>query len=308
MRVACLEVASIIEDWRSQAVGGIEAAFVLWEACCIPTLINGSGNWLNMTSAAEQKLEAIQNWFVRLILRVAPGCPAPSLRWDTGLLSMVLRVWVEKIMLVRHVRGLGANTLAHQVYQEQRSHSWPGLAKEATRICERLGIEDCNSADMGKWTNKQYRKMVTESCRHLDKQNLLEAARGLSKCKRMLSESYGRKDYMTSKTIIEVRKQFCSRFGMQPFAGNFKNSLRFQGTEWKCRCGLYLEEESHLIGGDCPVYGDLRESYPDLDEDDDQLLRFFAAVLERRARLEEEEAMEVGGTSDIASPTGRASV
>ena len=89
---------------------------------------------------------------------------------------------------------------------------------------------------------------------------------------------------------------------------NFKNNQKFRCTEWRCRCGLDLGEESHLKGGDCPMYGDLRESYPDL-EDDEQLLGFFAAVLERRARLEEEEeAMEVGGTSDIASPTGRASV
>merc|ERR1719319_1383063 len=28
VRGACLEVATIVEDWRSQAIGGIEAAFI----------------------------------------------------------------------------------------------------------------------------------------------------------------------------------------------------------------------------------------------------------------------------------------
>ena len=75
----------------------------------------------------RQKLEALQHWFVRLVLRVGPGCPAPSLRWETGLLSMRMRIWVEKLMLVRHVRGLDISTIARRVYEEQKLQKWPGL-------------------------------------------------------------------------------------------------------------------------------------------------------------------------------------
>ena len=53
------------------------------------------------------------------------------------------------------------------------------------------------------------------------------------------------------------------------------------------------------MGGDCPVYGDLRADYPDLG-DDEQLLGLFSAILERRGRLEEEErAMVEGSSTDI---------
>ena len=296
---ACLEVATILEDWRAQSVGGIEAAFILWEACCVPTILSGAGNWLNITAAAEQKLEALQNWFVRLILRVGPGCPAPSLRWDTGLLGMGLRVWVEKVLLVRHIRSLGADTLAYQVYEEQRRNKWPGLASEAALICEQLGLEDCNSADMAAWSTRAYRKLVTEKCRKLDEVRLREAARDLRKCDRVAGETYGKKEYMRQKTVSEVRQQFYSRFGMQPFAGNFKHSKKFQSSEWRCKCGLELEEEAHLTGGDCPVYGDLRADYPDLG-DDEQLVGLFSAILERRGRLEEEGgAMVEDSSTDI---------
>ena len=121
----------------------------------------------------------------------------------------------------------------------------------------------------------------------MDEARLREASKGLRKCERVLDERFGRKEYMKHKTISEVRKQFCTRFGMQPFAGNFKHCKKFQGSEWKCKCGLALEEEAHLVGGNCPVYGDLRADYPDLGSDE-QLLGFFTAVLERRGRLEEE--------------------
>ena len=52
------------------------------------------------------------------------------------------------------------------------------------------------------------------------------------------------------------------------------------------------------MGGDCPLYGDLRADYPDM-EDDDQLLGLFSAILERRGRLEDEERAMVGGPTPL---------
>ena len=100
IKAACMEIAAVVEDWRSQVVGGMDSALVMWEACCVPSLLHGAGTWVDITPAAERRLEALQNWFVRLILREGPGCPAVSLRWETGLLSMVHRVWLEKLLLV----------------------------------------------------------------------------------------------------------------------------------------------------------------------------------------------------------------
>jgi hypothetical protein len=70
-----------------------------------------------------------------------------------------------------------------------------------------------------------------------------------------------------------------------------------------CRCAQEREEESHLLEGDCPVYGDIRASFPDR-ESDDQLVKFFPEVLSRWERLEEEErGLAVGpNAADSASP------
>ena len=48
IRGACLEVAQIVNDWRSQAVGGMETAFLLWESCCIPSFLHGAGTWTDI--------------------------------------------------------------------------------------------------------------------------------------------------------------------------------------------------------------------------------------------------------------------
>ena len=47
-------------------------------------------------------------------------------------------------MLIHFIRRLEGRTLASQIYNEQISNKWPGLAMEVTEICERHDIEDVN--------------------------------------------------------------------------------------------------------------------------------------------------------------------
>ena len=75
---------------------------------------------------------------------------------------------------------------------------------------------------------------------------------------------------------------------MLPFAGNYSKDVRFARTDWLCRCGKEREEESHLLSGNCNVYGEIRGRYDNLD-DDNQLVKFFNDILARRDKLEEEE-------------------
>ena len=75
---------------------------------------------------------------------------------------------------------------------------------------------------------------------------------------------------------------------MHRFAGNFTHDRSFARTEWLCRCGNSKEEESHLLSGNCEIYGDIRQKYETNIKDDDLVL-FFTEVLDRRDQLEEEE-------------------
>ena len=40
IRGANLEIIQIVTDWRSQVVGGMETALVLWESCCVSSLLH----------------------------------------------------------------------------------------------------------------------------------------------------------------------------------------------------------------------------------------------------------------------------
>ena len=58
------------------------------------------------------------------------------------------------------------------------------------------------------------------------------------------------------------------------------------------------EEESHITSGSCEVYGDLTDQFGDLSEDQN-LVDFFRAVLDRREDLEEEDRKQQSSTADV---------
>ena len=105
-----------------------------------------------------------------------------------------------------------------------------------------------------------------------------------------MKEDYGRKDYINEMKIEDVRFMFKGRVGLLPFAGNYMNDKKFARSNWLCRCGE-KEKEAHITLGSCPIYDDIWENRGDLENNDD-LVKFFSAVLERRDlldRLDEEE-------------------
>ena len=74
---------------------------------------------------------------------------------------------------------------------------------------------------------------------------------------------------------------------MHRFAGNYKGDRRYIGTGGPCRCGLDLEQESHLVAGNCPTYKDITDKYGDLSKDE-ELVNMFREILARRDAIDEE--------------------
>ena len=202
IRGACLEISLIINDWRAQSLGGMETALMLWETCCVPSMMHGAGTWVEMNKATEKRLNTLQCWFVRLILQVGQGSTVSGLLWDTALLDFGLRVWIQKVMLVIHIRSLGDETLARGIYNEQKEMKWPGLVSETRNICQELNIEDCNETLINQ---NSYRSLLLQACHSKNEERILLGASEV-KCARLKTESYGRKAYLQDQTISQCRK------------------------------------------------------------------------------------------------------
>ena len=96
---------------------------------------------------------------------------------------MGFRIKIEQIMLVLHIINLKENTLAKQIYLEQKKMNCPGLAAETAAICLELNIEDCNLTNIDKY---DYKQIVIKGC-HLKNEEKLRAL-GRGKCERIQFE------------------------------------------------------------------------------------------------------------------------
>jgi hypothetical protein len=199
IRGACLEISQIVNDWRARVCGGMLTAIVLWESCCIPSLLSGAGTWTEITSAQEKKLNQIQCWYFKLVLQIGSGAPSASILWDFSVLDMSLRVMKEKVLLVLHIRNLEESTLAKRVYEEQKCNNWPGLAQETENICRALTIEDCNSTSMSKG---KYVKILQEAL-HKKNEEMLQIFER-ENVKELVLKKMAEKSTLRRKTFLKL--------------------------------------------------------------------------------------------------------
>ena len=117
---------------------------------------------------------------------------------------------------------------------------------------------------------------------------MCEQAKGKEKCERIRGEEYEKQTYVSDAKIEDVRGMYRTRFKLLPFAGNYSHDKKFSKSNWLRKCKGAREEEGHIVSGNCTVYSDLRSHFGDLGEDQN-LVNFFRAVLDRRDALEEED-------------------
>ena len=88
--------ASVIETitQREGKVKGeaLEIAAIV-DNSCVSSLPHNSGSWVKLSGQAEQRLESLQLWFLRLLLHQGPGVASGSLLWETKTLSMKRLIW-----------------------------------------------------------------------------------------------------------------------------------------------------------------------------------------------------------------------
>ena len=119
IRRASFEILNLVKDYRAQRVGGFQTGLVLWESCAIPSLLYNCSTWMEIGNEEIKTLNALQDYFLRLLWGTGPGAPKVALRADTGTRSMESRIWREKIMLVYHVSHLDEGSLAKDMLEEQ---------------------------------------------------------------------------------------------------------------------------------------------------------------------------------------------
>ena len=228
---ATFEVQSIVEDFKMQAIGGMMTAWELWEKAMIPSLLSGAGTWTGITSAEVDKLDWLQDFYWRVILRVPESCPRIALRAETRMIGMKHRIWQYKLSLIKRIKAQSTDTLSRKILEEQITHDWPGLSQEVADICEQLNIPDIRHQDSkdGCFKNAIFEHHYLE---------LKEKIAGSKKMMKHQNDDFRNvQGYMKEKSIEKSRTSFKIRCEMIPeIKGNFKDRNRRKGGEEALKC------------------------------------------------------------------------
>ena len=142
VRGAILELTALSQDFRMAVVGGTMGALDIWEICIVASLLSNCGTWTEITEQTEKLCEDQQNMFIRSIMRMPGSTPIPALRALTGLMGMRWRIWREKLILILAIQEAEEDTLARRLLEEQVTMGWPGLSKEGSEICQKIGLPE----------------------------------------------------------------------------------------------------------------------------------------------------------------------
>ena len=183
---AIYEIKAIIEDCRINCVGGLSSGLHVWEIAVIPFLINNSETWVEMNKDAIDKIEDIQNQFLRVLLATPSSTPIPSLCWETGTLTMLNRILMKKLLFYYHILHLDKDTLAKEIATIQTNLGYPGLMTECQDIVFQLQLPDLG---INKLSKIQWKSRVKSKIYKKNKEDLLYS----------IKHNYKKLDYYTLK-------------------------------------------------------------------------------------------------------------
>ena len=258
-------------------MGGAVGALDLWEMSVCPMLLNNCSTWTQISESSIEQLEELQNMFVRVLLHLPVSTPKPVLTFDTGLLSMRHRIMSAKLNFAHYLRVCGDDNLAGQVYEEQVRRGWPGLSQEVVDISTQIGLEDINNLEASKVSSSVWKCKVKAAVTNHNEQCLKDNMG--EKLKDIVNESFGRKEYLSSKSVEHSRTMIRIRSKMLHVKDNFKNMYKKRTNGLKCdSCLTQVETQAHVLT--CPAYNKLREGLQ-LDKQDD-LVKYYREVLMAR--------------------------
>ena len=283
---AVFEVRAVIEDKRSNKIGGFNVALEIWDAAIVPMLLNNCESWLSIPKKTLKVLDDLFNIFYRSLFRIGSGCPKANLYWQCGTLTVDNIILQKKLLFLFHLANLPRDSLAYEVFSIQETQGLFSLLTENEEHLSKLQFHA--SRQMSKW---HFKKLVRDYIHKRQRETLLNTIKSYKKIsyEQYLKEDFKRKQYFFELDLNQIRDRFRISSGMIDVKANFPKKYNYKLDCESCselnkqtdtQTVTPTESQSHLIET-CPAFDDLREEHD--TETDIGLVNFFKAVMERRA-------------------------
>ena len=230
---AIYEARAVVEDRRSESVGGIITAFEIWERSIIPMLLFSCEIWPELPKKTLKSLDTITIKFLRVTLGLGKKSgPIASLYWSTGTYFMSNRILKAKLMFIHHLANLPEG-LGKDFYNVQNSLELPGIVSDC-----KVYLEEWNLGNVEHYTKSQWRKTIGSKIYEKNRSECLEMMKGLKKIdvNACASEKFEMNSYFKTLTVRESRLRYRIKYFLTPTVClNFKNDKVFKAQNYLCQ-------------------------------------------------------------------------
>ena len=257
---------------------------MLWEVAVIPSLINNSETWTELEENQLERMEDLQSMLLRTLFNTAKTTPRALLYWDTGVLPISYKIEQQKLLFLHHLVILSEDSLAKQIYIQQKNNDFPGLVPECKELIKKYNLADIiseeNIPSKLSWKNT-VKRAIRDHCASELKTEIKEKYKKLENIETE-KENFEAKPYLTELNLIQARTKFKLRSRMLELRNNYKGEYR--KTNLLCEgCKVSIETQDHVLF--CPFYSELRQDI-DLSCDKD-LVNYYREVMDIRGKLKD---------------------
>ena len=107
---AVFEIREVVDDIRTNVLGGLSLSFFLWKSSVLQMLLSGAECWVGMSKKTVNNLEKLRLKQLRVGLAIGTGVPKAHLYAQTGTWTIANQVLLLKLRFLHHVALLGTCT------------------------------------------------------------------------------------------------------------------------------------------------------------------------------------------------------
>ena len=228
VRGTMYKAKALMEDFKLQAIAGMEGAWILWERAILPTLLTGCGAWVGVGKKTYQKLDEIQNEYLRMIYSCPPSTPKPSLRSQAGMVGSKHHIWLEKICVVSRILHINKEkgNYARDILLEQLEQGWQGLTAEVAENCQQTGLPNVCVKYLSR--EKVEEAVVNHHLMEIKKE--MEPLSKLDKIRKQ--DTRAMQDYMKQNTLENSQLEFIWETNKIDTRMNMKG--RYKKNKYEC--------------------------------------------------------------------------
>ena len=205
------EIKAIVEDCRSNTMGGLKVGLDIWETAYVPSLLNNCSTWLDIEEETLNKLEELQNSFYRNLLNVPFTTPKPALIWEVAGVKMKYRIMMSKLLFLHHIVSLDSGSLAKQIQISQQRTQTPGLTSEVQGFMEELDLPNCLEI---KFTKAKWKNLVKKAIHKANENEIRQSLEPYKKVKHLNigDDKFECKQYLSTLPLEKARIMFKHKF------------------------------------------------------------------------------------------------